>query len=98
MLMRDHDVTGLTSAREALELIEKGERFDIIISDLMMPEMSGMDLHATLNQLAPEQARAMIFMSGGALSPDAVRFFDGQANPTLDKPFSPAAIRRPSRR
>ena len=35
-----------------------GERFDVILCDLMMPEMTGMDLYAELGRLAPDQARA----------------------------------------
>ena len=44
--LREHlDVVALTSAREAHALIAGGERFEVILSDVMMPEMSGMDLH-----------------------------------------------------
>jgi CheY-like chemotaxis protein len=94
MLIREHDVVALPSARQAAEIIGRGERFDAILSDLMMPDMTGIELHATLSQTAPDQARRMIFMSGGALTPEAVKFFDSQANPSLDKPFSPSALRK----
>jgi DNA-binding response OmpR family regulator len=94
MLEREHEVVGVSSAAAAVALFDKGERFDVILSDLMMPEMTGMDLHAALSRSVPEQAARMIFMSGGALSPDAVKFFDEQANPTLDKPFPPKALRQ----
>ena len=59
------------SARQAIELIDHGERFDVILSDLMMPEMTGMDFHAALLRSAPDQAGKMVFMSGGAFSPNA---------------------------
>ena len=94
MLEREHDVVAVPSAREALTLVEGGMRFDVILSDLMMPEMTGMDLHAALAALSVEQADRMIFMSGGALTPDAVKFFEAQPNPTLDKPFAPKALRK----
>jgi FixJ family two-component response regulator len=60
----------------------------------MMPEMTGMELHARLSELAPDQAGRMIFMSGGALTPEAVRFFNQQPSRSLDKPFSPSSLRK----
>jgi two-component system, NtrC family, sensor kinase len=86
-----HDVTVATSAIEALTLIETGKRFDLILSDLMMPEMSGMDLHTRLVDIAPGQAACMIFMSGGAFSADAESFLDAQPF-RIEKPFLPSAL------
>src|SRR5262249_17450742 len=74
MLARDHDVTVANSGRAALELFRAGERYDVILCDLMMPEITGMDLHVQLSQQAPEQAERMIFMTGGAFSPSARQF------------------------
>ena len=71
MLSREHDVTVANSGRAALELLRAGERFDVILCDLMMPEITGMDVHAQLLQLSPEQADRMIFMTGGAFTPAA---------------------------
>ena len=41
MLAREHEVTVLTSARAALDRIAAGERFDVMLCDLMMPELTG---------------------------------------------------------
>lgn len=57
----------LDSADEALRLIEGGERYDVILCDLMMPVMTGMELHDALSRFAPDQANAMVFMTGGAV-------------------------------
>src|SRR5690606_31983057 len=54
-LLRDHDVTVTTRAREALDLALARD-FDVIISDLMMPEMSGMELYEALRRNRPEAA------------------------------------------
>ena len=45
-LVNDHDVVALTRGAEALEKIRAGAEFDVILCDLMMPEMTGMELHA----------------------------------------------------
>jgi PAS domain S-box-containing protein len=87
MLARNHDVTACTSARAALDAIVGGAGFDVIFCDLMMPEMTGMDLHAELHRLAPDQARRMVFATGGAFTPRAWQFLDSITTPHLEKPF-----------
>ena len=89
----EHEVVTVTSARQALELFDGGERYDIVLCDLMMPQMSGMELHAELMRLVPEQARKMIFMTGGAFSEEAARFLTKVPNPTVEKPFKTTALR-----
>jgi CheY-like chemotaxis protein len=87
-----HDVVVLTSGREALARIASGERFDAIISDLMMPEVTGIEIYEELSRVAPDQARRMIFLTGGAFTDRARQFLDGVANPRVDKPFVTANI------
>jgi CheY-like chemotaxis protein len=91
-MLGDHDVTVAGSGREALDKIEAGERYDLILSDLMMPEISGMDLHATLGTVAPEQVSKMVFMTGGAFTNQARDFFEQVPNPTIEKPFDRAGL------
>jgi signal transduction histidine kinase len=94
ILSVEHDVTVVQSARRALEILKDDPRFDVILSDLMMPQMTGIELHAALARIAPELAAKMIFMTGGAFSPSAMAFLESASNPTIDKPFKPAALRR----
>jgi signal transduction histidine kinase len=89
-----HDVVLTASAAQALARITGGESFDVILSDLMMPDMTGMDLHAALLRAAPDQAERMIFMTGGAFSPEAAAFLGRVSNASLEKPFKPAALRQ----
>ena len=93
ILARDHDVTTITSPRQALAIVEEGERFDLILSDLMMPDMTGMELYAGLDEAAPEQAARMIFMSGGTLTADAAKFLHAPGRVSIDKPFRAAGLR-----
>jgi len=85
MLAPLHHVTTVTRAEDAVERIKAGERFDVILTDLLLPEMTGIELHAELTRIAPEQARAIVFMSGDAARARA--FLDGVQNPLLEKPF-----------
>jgi CheY-like chemotaxis protein len=94
VLGQDHEVIVATSAEGALQLINDGQRFDIILSDLMMPEMTGMDLHTELLRLAPDQADKMIFMTGGTFTEAAKSFLESVPNQTMEKPFRNAALRQ----
>lgn len=93
LLSEEHTVTTVNSVENALPLFEAGQRFDAIVCDLMMPRMSGMDLHARLLASAPGQAERMIFASGGAFTPAAVSFLDSVRNPRLGKPFELERLR-----
>ncbi|NUQ76647.1 MAG: PAS domain S-box protein [Polyangiaceae bacterium] len=92
-LSSEHDVTPLTSAREALNRILAGERYDVVLCDLMMPVMSGMELYDELVEKAPEQAKRIIFLTGGAFTPKGQAFLDQVPNPRLDKPFDNQNLR-----
>jgi signal transduction histidine kinase len=85
--LRDHmEVVALTSGKEAIKRIAAGERFDAILSDVMMPEVTGMELYERLAALAPDQAQRMIFVTGGAFTTAAREFLDRVANPRIEKP------------
>jgi CheY-like chemotaxis protein len=92
-VLRKHRVTVLTRAKDALDVLDAGREFDLIFSDLMMPEMSGMDFHAEALRRFPAAAEQMIFVTGGAFTPAAVSFLQRVPNLRLEKPFEPAAVR-----
>ena len=93
MLSPHYDVTVVTRARDALSRIHGGARFDVILCDLLMPEMTGMDLHDELVLTAPDQAAAMVFVTGGAFTPRAREFLAEMASRCIEKPFDTAALR-----
>lgn len=92
-VLRDHDVTFVTNADAALALVLAGSVFDVIISDLMMPQKTGMDLHAELTRHSPKHVERMVFMSGGAFTPAAAEFLARVANERLQKPFDAETVR-----
>jgi two-component system cell cycle sensor histidine kinase/response regulator CckA len=92
-ILRGHDVAVVTRAREALDRLATGETFDIIFSDLMMPEMSGMDFFEEATRRFPTAAERMVFVTGGAFTPDATAFLARISNEHLEKPFDPESVR-----
>ena len=82
-----HEVVAVTSGQEALTQVRAGPQFDLILSDLMMPEMTGMDLYAELKRLAPALAEKIVFLTGGAFTSQAERFFAAVPNARVEKPF-----------
>jgi CheY-like chemotaxis protein len=88
------DVQVLTDAREAVARLATGERWDVILCDLLMPGMSGMDVYAEALRGAPDAIPSIVFMTGGASTPRARAFLDGVANPCLEKPIDLASLRR----
>jgi PAS domain S-box-containing protein len=93
ILSKEHDVVALVSAAEALALCAGGEKFDLILCDLMMPDMTGMDLYHELSRVAPEQADRMIFVTGGAFTEKARHFLSETPKEHLEKPFLSANLR-----
>jgi CheY-like chemotaxis protein len=88
-VLDDCDVTVETSGLAALARLRAGETFDRILCDVMMPDMSGMDLY---EQLPPAVRSRVVFFSGGAFTERARRFLDSVPNRKLDKPFSVAQL------
>ncbi|MEZ4407419.1 MAG: ATP-binding protein [Polyangiales bacterium] len=90
----EHDAFTEGSGRDALARVEAGERFDVILCDLMMPEVSGLDVYETLERVAPDQARRVVFLTGGAFTPRAQEFLGRVPNPRLEKPFDLDELQR----
>ena len=87
LLSKEGEVIAVTSARQALAAIGAGARFDVILCDLMLPEMDGPALHDALRNIAPMQAERMVFVTGGVFTARARDFLASVENPRLGKPF-----------
>jgi CheY-like chemotaxis protein len=93
VLSPEHEVIAVTKAEDALERVLAAERFDLILCDLMMPIMDGIELHRRLSETMPEQANRIVFMSGGARTARIVAFFARVPNMLLEKPMDLAVVR-----
>ncbi len=94
ILDRDHDITCVGSAATALELISSGDDFDVILSDLLMPTMTGMDFHREVEAAHPEEAHKFVFMTAGAFTEEARQFLLTTSNDHVEKPLDLETLRR----
>jgi nitrogen-specific signal transduction histidine kinase/CheY-like chemotaxis protein len=92
-LADDNQVEVVTDARQALARIDAGERYDVVLCDLMMPAMTGMDLYAEVVRRAPKLAARLVFMTGGAFTARARAFMESVKNPCLEKPLDMGRLR-----
>jgi PAS domain S-box-containing protein len=93
-LRREHEISVDSCGRDALQRILGGARFDAILSDVMMPNMTGLELFEELTRAVPDQARRMIFLSGGVFSTQTRARLDELGAPQLAKPVDNAELRR----
>ena len=82
-----HEVVSVTSAREAERRLDAGERFEVILCDVMMPETTGIEFFERLRRSRPALAGRVVFITGGAFTKGAAEFLKGLENPCLEKPF-----------
>jgi CheY-like chemotaxis protein len=92
-LSLQHEVRSFDRAQAAFECVSQGERFDVILCDLMMPDMSGMELHAWVSRIAPDQAARMVFLTGGIFTTHARAFLSAVPNTHIEKPFDTHRLR-----
>ena len=92
-LLAAHDVTVLTSPAEVLQRAAAGERWDVVLCDLMMPEMSGMEWFEEARRTVPALESRVVFVTGGAFTDAAREFLERVPNARLEKPFTPDEVR-----
>jgi len=93
-LLRCWEVDVASGGRQALQMIRRGQSYDAVVCDLMMPAMSGMELYEELERSAPEVARRLIFVTGGAVTERARLFLDLPGIRWLSKPVDATELRR----
>jgi signal transduction histidine kinase len=88
------DVRTTASGHQALEALRGGASFDVVLCDLIMPDMSGIDLYRAVSSERPHQASRFVFVTGGGSDPAAREFLEGWDGPFLFKPLSLDQLRR----
>jgi PAS domain S-box-containing protein len=97
-LEAEADVEVMTDGAQALARLVGGERWDLILCDLMMPGVSGMDVYAEAVRRAPDVARRILFMNAGAFTPRARAFVESVGDRCFDKPIDAEKVREFVRR
>lgn len=87
-MLSAHDVASTSSTAEALRLLSNGPLFAVVFCDLMMADMTGMQLYEELARTRPEVAARLVFMTAGAFTNEARDFLARVPNRHLEKPFT----------
>jgi PAS domain S-box-containing protein len=87
------DVEVMSDGAQALERLAAGVRWDVILCDLMMPGLSGMEVYAEALKCAPDAAGRMLFMTAGTFTPRARAFVQSVGERCFDKPIDRDKLR-----
>ncbi len=93
VLGRDHVVQYYSNAADALDVLRDGDKPDAIVSDVMMPGMSGIDFFEAVQREFEPLSRRIVFLTGGLFSPETSKFIASTNAPRITKPFEPEALR-----
>lgn len=91
-LLPEHEVVMAASGREARSILEHDKRFDVILCDVMMQDMNGVELHRWLGENDPALASRVVFVTGGAFESPTAEYLAQSGNLSVDKPFDPKAF------
>lgn len=93
-----HEVTVVEHGKDALSAIEAGADFDVVLCDVVMPDLNGPQLYEELCERHPRYLDRFVFMTGGALHEASRTFLASLSTPVLTKPFELGPLRELVRR
>ena len=88
-----HRVVSVASGREALQRLDS-DRYDVIFTDVRMPDLDGRALYREIEQRWPAMADRVVFVTGDTLTVGLRDFIKKTARQLLEKPFLPSDVRR----
>lgn len=83
---KGYEVFEANSGEEALQVLKEGDQIDLIVTDVVMPEMDGPTLYRHIQERWP--AIKVVFVSGYTEDRLREQFKDGEEFHFLGKPFS----------
>lgn len=88
-----HDVVVVESGQEAIDRLTHDDDFDVVLCDLAMEPVSGVEVHAFIARRRPELLERFVLTTGGAFTPVAMAFLSAARPEVLEKPASVRALR-----
>jgi two-component system NtrC family sensor kinase len=76
----------------ALMALDRGE-FDVVLSDLRMPGVSGPEMYERVREIRPQLLTRIAFVTGDTLGASMDEFLKESGRPVLEKPFTRAGVR-----
>ena len=92
-VLRQHHVEVVRSGSDGLRVLRNDPTVDLVLCDLMMPNVSGMELYEMVRQEHPHLAERFVFVTGGAFSREAQDFLEDPERRVLEKPFDVSELR-----
>ena len=87
-----YEVIQRECAKDAVETLQKGVKADVIISDILMPEMDGLEFLVAYQKQQKGNASPVIILSGVENSAERLKCFKNGARDFLVKPFNPEEL------
>ncbi|APR82175.1 Sensory box histidine kinase/response regulator [Minicystis rosea] len=89
-----HEVTVVSGGVAAVGVIQEASApFDLVLCDVMMPDLSGPGVYASVREKCPEILSRFVFITGGVIHETCRRFLASVSNPVLSKPFDLSQVR-----
>jgi len=93
-MLKEHEVVEAASGAAGMQILEEDQAFDLILCDMMMPAVSGVELHRWLVGAYPHLAKQVVFVTGGAFTPIARQYLARVSNLRVSKPFDAANFKK----
>lgn len=85
---KGHQAQTVTSGKAALAMLQDAG-YDLLVADLKMSGISGIDLYQTLKKKRPEMVDRIVFITGDTMTEETNEFLASAGRPYLAKPFTP---------
>ena len=92
-ILHGNETVEACSGKEAREILEEDQAFDLILCDIIMPYLSGVELHKWLLSDHPELAKRVVFITAGSFTTRTKNYLDKVDNILIEKPFNIVAFK-----